>query len=153
MALMFFPDRGRALREMGRVAAPGGIVALVVPASLDAQPAYGPFVAMATREAGPEAASLLGAYFACGDLPELRRLMESAGLRVTATRTRSGRATFPSADAFVAAEVESTPLHARIAAEVYGRISQGAREMLRPFTAPTGRLEIPLAGHLIAAAP
>jgi ubiquinone/menaquinone biosynthesis C-methylase UbiE len=153
MALMFFPDRVQALREMGRVTAPGGVVALVVPASLDAQPAYGPFVAMATREAGPEAASLLGAYFACGHLPELERLVESAGLRITAARTRAGRATFPSADAFVAAEVESTPLHARISAEVYRRIREGAREILQPFTAATGRVEIPLTGHLVAAAP
>src|SRR5262245_50428962 len=58
MALMFFPDRARALREMRRVAAVGGVVALVVPASLGDQPAYGPFVEMATRHAGPEAASL-----------------------------------------------------------------------------------------------
>jgi hypothetical protein len=149
---MFFPDRVQALREMGRVTVPGGVVALVVPASLDAQPAYGPFVAMATREAGPEAASLLGAYFACGHLPELERLVESAGLRITAARTRAGRATFPSADAFVAAEVESTPLHGRISAEVYRRIREGAREILQPFTAATGHVEIPLAGHLVVAA-
>ncbi|HEX2072320.1 MAG TPA: methyltransferase domain-containing protein, partial [Geodermatophilus sp.] len=55
MALMFFPDRTAALREMARVARPGGTVAVVVPASLDAQPAYRPFVEMAARHAGPEA--------------------------------------------------------------------------------------------------
>ena len=35
MALMFFPDRAAALREMARVAAPGGVVAVCVPAALD----------------------------------------------------------------------------------------------------------------------
>ena len=33
MALMFFPDRARALREMRRVAAPDGVAAFVVPAT------------------------------------------------------------------------------------------------------------------------
>src|SRR5215207_6726204 len=41
MALMFFPDRVRALREMARVVGRGGTVGVLVPSSLDAQPAYG----------------------------------------------------------------------------------------------------------------
>jgi hypothetical protein len=51
----------------------------------------------------------------------------------------------------VAAEVESTPLVGRISEKVYRRIREGAREVLRPFTLPTGRIEIPLEGHLVAA--
>ncbi|HEY7141973.1 MAG TPA: methyltransferase domain-containing protein [Methylomirabilota bacterium] len=151
MALMFFPDRTAALREMRRVARPGATVAVVVPGRLDAQPAYRPFVEMAARHAGPDAATLLGAYFACGDLAELRALVESAGLPVDATRTRLGHARFDSVDAFVAAEVESTPLITRIGADVYDRIREGARDVLRPFTAPDGRVAVPLEGHLVAA--
>src|SRR5680860_1055842 len=55
MALMFFPDRGKALAEMARVVADGGTVAVVVPGVLDSQAAFAPFVAMAARHAGPEA--------------------------------------------------------------------------------------------------
>ena len=51
MALMFFPDRLRSLQEMARVVAPGGTVAVLVPAALDAQPAFSPFVDMAARHA------------------------------------------------------------------------------------------------------
>jgi ubiquinone/menaquinone biosynthesis C-methylase UbiE len=151
MALMFFPDRAEALREMRRVATPGAIVAAAVPGRLDAQPAYAPFVEMAARHTGPQAASLLGAYFACGDLAELTALVESTGLHVTATRTRLGRVRFDSVDEFVAAEVESTPRIERIDAAVYRRIREGAREVLQPFTAASGRVEIPLEGHLVAA--
>jgi SAM-dependent methyltransferase len=151
MALMFFPDRSRALREMRRVAAPGGTVAVLVPGRLDAQPAYAPFVEMAARHAGPEAASLLGAYFVCGDLAELTALVVSAGLAVTGTRSRLGRARFASVDEFVATEVESTPLVSRISPDVYERIRAGAREALRPFTGSAGEVEIPLEGHLVAA--
>ena len=53
MALMFFPDRVARSREMARVAAPGGTVAVLVPAGLDVQPAYGPFVDMAARARRP----------------------------------------------------------------------------------------------------
>ena len=44
MALMFFPDRPAAIREMGRVVKPAGTVVIMVPSSLDAQPAYRPLV-------------------------------------------------------------------------------------------------------------
>src|SRR6185436_13032645 len=114
MSLMFFPDRAAALREMRRVARPGGTVALVVPGSLRDQPAYAPFVEMVARHVGDGARSLLGAYFACGDLAELTALVEAAGLKVRETRTRQGRVRLDSADDFVAVEVKSTPLAARM---------------------------------------
>jgi SAM-dependent methyltransferase len=151
MAMMFFPDRAAALHEMARVTRPGGVIALAVPASLDAQPAYGPFVDLATRIAGPDAASLLGAYWACGDLSELRRSIASAGLEVIDARTHAGTARFGSADDLVATEVEGSPLADRIDEETYERIRAGAREVLAPFTAPDGRLDAPLHGHLVVA--
>jgi SAM-dependent methyltransferase len=151
MALMFFPDRAAALHEMARVTRPGGVIALAVPASLDAQPAYGPFVHMATRVAGPDAASLLGAYWACGDLAGLRRSIAAAGLEVIHARTHAGTARFGSADELVATDVKGSPLAERISAETYERIRAGARAVLAPFTAPDGRLDAPLHGHLVVA--
>jgi ubiquinone/menaquinone biosynthesis C-methylase UbiE len=151
MAFMFFPDRTQVLREMARVVTAGGTVAFSVPSRLESQPAYAPFVEMAARHAGPEAIGLLGTYFASGDLDELRSLAETAGLRVAATRTHLGTVKCPSVDAFVATEVESTPLRERISDEVYARIREEARELLRPFTKPGGVAEIPLEGHVIAA--
>jgi len=150
MALMFFPDRVAALREMARVAAPNGTVAVLVPAGLDAQPAYGPFVDVAARHAGPQARSLLDTYFACGDLDDLTGWFGQAGLHVTAAGTRSGSARFPSVDALVTTEVESTPLGERITAEVYDRIKHGVREALAPFTAADGALEAPFTVHVVA---
>jgi ubiquinone/menaquinone biosynthesis C-methylase UbiE len=151
MALMFFPDPARALAEMARVVGPAGTVGVSVPAALAAQPAYAPFVAMAARHAGPDAVGLLSTYFASGDLDELRKLVEAAGLRITATRTYRGTVRCPSIDAFVATEVESTPLRERISDEVYARIREDARDLLRPFTTAGGAAEIPLEGHVIAA--
>ena len=151
MALMFFPDRAQVLREMARVVTAGGAVAFSVPSRLASQPAYAPFVGMAARHAGSHAAGLLGTYFASGDLDELRRLVEAAGLHIAAVRTHVGTVKCPSIDAFVATEVDSTPLRERISEEVYARIREEARDLLRPFTKPGGAAEIPLEGHVIVA--
>jgi hypothetical protein len=151
MALMFFPDRARALREMRRVVKPAGTVGVLVPGRLSSQPAYGPFVDMVALHAGTDAMSLLGAYFACGNPDELTALVESAGLAVFETRTRLGLARFDSVDEFVAAEVKSTPLGERVSDEVYRRIRENARGVLRPFTGSSGAVEVPLRGHLVAA--
>jgi len=151
MAFMFFPDRKQALSEMVRVVKASGTVAFSVPAQLDSQPAYAPFVQMAARHAGPDAISLLGSYFAAGDLHDLKALVASAGLQLVATRTHRGTVRCPSVDAFVATEVESTPLRERISEVVYTRIREDAREVLRPYVRSDGSAEIPLDGHLIAA--
>lgn len=149
MALFFFPDRGRAVREMARVARPGGTVTIVVPSSLDTQPAWKPFVDVAARHAGPEAVSLLSTYWSCGDLDELRALFESSGLRITAADTRFGTARYPSVDAFVTTEVETTPLIERISDDVYRTILEESRRELDPFTTSSGAVEAPIECHVV----
>ena len=70
MALMFFPDRARALREMRRVTAPG--VSLAARRSRRAwttSPRTDRSSTMASAPGRPRGRSLLSAYFACGDLP------------------------------------------------------------------------------------
>jgi ubiquinone/menaquinone biosynthesis C-methylase UbiE len=151
MALMFFPDRARALGEMSRVVRPDGTVAVCVPASLEDQPAYGPFVDMAARHAGPDAISLLSTYWACGDLDALKSVIESAGLRVTTATTVAGVARFASPEELVATEVESTPLIERITERVYASIRAEANEVLRPYVTTAGTLDAPLVAHLVAA--
>lgn len=136
---------------MGRVTAAGGTGAVLVPSDLDAQPAYGPLVDMAAAHAGPEARSLLSTYFSCGDLDELCGHFESAGLRVTDTGRHAGTARFPSVDALVATEVESTPLRERVTDDAYERIRVGAHEVLAPFTTGDGGLEAPFVCHVVAA--
>ncbi|MDH5519229.1 MAG: methyltransferase domain-containing protein [Acidimicrobiia bacterium] len=151
MAMMFFPDRDRALAEMIRVTRPGGWIALAVPASLDAQPAYRPFVDIAARHSGPEARALLGSYWNCGDADELVAGLEQAGLGPIDRRTRTGTATFDSSDAMVATEVESTPLIDRIDEQTYARIRTEVGEALARYTKPDGLFEIPFVGHVVGA--
>jgi SAM-dependent methyltransferase len=150
MALMFFGDPGAAIREMARVTRPGGTVAVAVPASLDEQPAYRPFVEMAVRHAGEDAASVLGAYWRCGDLGELQALVRSAGLEVTDIWTHLGTARFDSPAHLAAVEVEGSPLVERIPPDVYARIRADAADVLQPFVGANRGLDAPLRGHLVA---
>ena len=152
MAMMFFPDRHRALSEMARVTRPGGRIGLVVPASLDAQPAYRPFVEIAVRHCGPEARTLLGTYWNCGDADELVATVDAVdGLRVVERRTRTGTASFESSDGLVATEVEATPLIDRIDDETYATLRREVGEALARFDAPPAGFEVPLVGHVIGA--
>lgn len=151
MALMFLPDRTRALQEMGRAVRSGGTVAVLVPGALEAQAAFAPFVAMAARHAGPEAMALLTTYFACGDLDQLTGIVEAAGLTVTAARTVDGTYRAPSVGAFVTTEVESTPLVEKLDAGVYGRIRNDAHAILAPFTGDDGAVAAPFECNLVVA--
>jgi ubiquinone/menaquinone biosynthesis C-methylase UbiE len=151
-ALMFFPDRAGALREMARVAVPGGTVAVQVWDRLDAQAGFGPMYEAFARHLGPGAAALESAYWALGDLHLVRSLFEAAGLRVTGTRTRVGTVSYASAAEAVATEIEATPLAERIDRDTYDRILAAGIEIMRPFEVDGGRVEFPLAGHLVVAA-
>jgi ubiquinone/menaquinone biosynthesis C-methylase UbiE len=150
MALMFFPDRIAAIREMGRVVEPQGTVVVMVPSSLDAQPAYRPLVDLAARHAGPEAVAMLSAYWACGDLDELIGTTRDAGLEVLSTRTRMGTARFESIDEFVSVEVESTPVRERLTDHEYDTLRREANRVLEEFTEVGGTAHIPIEGHLVA---
>ncbi|MBC6445693.1 methyltransferase domain-containing protein [Actinokineospora xionganensis] len=149
-ALMFFPDATQALREMGRVCAPDGTVGVQVYAGLDDQPAYRPWVELVARHAGPEAFSLLGAYWVHGDLDILRARFHAAGLDVAEIRTRTGTARWDSVDEMVRVEVESTPLIDRLTDAVYQRVLEESREVLGQYRTPAGA-EIPIKGHLVTA--
>jgi SAM-dependent methyltransferase len=153
MALMFFPDRPAALGELGRVTAPDGAVVLAVPAAIGDQPAYRPFVEVAARHAGPEALSLLGTYWACGDVGDLRSWCEAGGLEVLDVRTHTGTARFGSPDELVATEVNGSPLAERISAEVYERIRVDTAVALAEFVTADGALPAPLVGHVVTARP
>ncbi len=151
MALMFFPDRPAAIRELGRVVKPHGTVVVMVPSSLDAQPAYRPLVELAARHARPEAVAMLSAYWVCGDLAELLDTLRAAGLEIVATRTRMGTARFASLDEFVSVEVESTPVRERLTDHGYDTLRDEANRVLAEFTAADGTAQIPIEGHLVAA--
>jgi ubiquinone/menaquinone biosynthesis C-methylase UbiE len=149
-ALFFFPDPDTAIGEMSRVVRPGGTVAVQTYASLDAQPAYGPFVDGVLKYAGPEARSLVTTYFAQGDPEMLAAAFVRAGLEDIQTRTPIGTARYASVDALVEIEVQGTPLADRLSAEVVERILAECRQILDEYSTASGTLELPIRAVLIA---
>lgn len=147
MALMFFPDRAKAIAEMRRVARDR--VALLVPSALEDQPAYRLLADVVVKHSGADGASVFDTYWSCGNLEELTGLFGSAGLRDVTSKTVMGTASFESVDALVATEVEGSPLIERISDDVYARIKEDAREALDGFTTASGACEAPLECHLV----
>jgi SAM-dependent methyltransferase len=94
--LMFFPDRHKAIREMLRVLAPGGRLAVAVWDALENSPVYPLWVTLLERTAGQPAADALRAPFTLGDQKRLTVLFESAGVDGVKITTRQGTARFPS---------------------------------------------------------
>jgi SAM-dependent methyltransferase len=151
-ALMFFPDRAGALREMARVATGGGTVAVQVWDQLEAQEGYGAMYDAFVEHLGADAMKLENSYWALGDLDLMGSLFEAAGLEVTGTRTRVGTVRYGSASEAVATEIEATPLAQRIDQGTRRRLLEAAIGAMRPFEVDGGQVELPIKGHLITGA-
>jgi SAM-dependent methyltransferase len=150
-ALFFFPDPGRAVGEMARVVAPGGVVALQTYAPLAEQPAYGPFVELVATHAGPEARVLLGTYWSQGVVDGLLGLTSAAGLSLLESRSSLGVAVFPSAAAVANTEILATPLAERITPATLSLIVAGTEELLGRYTDESGLVRVPIRATLVAA--
>jgi SAM-dependent methyltransferase len=151
MALMFMPDPGAVLAELARVAR--RLVALLVPAAIGDQPAYSALTEVVARHAGADGAALMATYWSCGDLPWLLDAAATAGLVGLESRTVTGTAAFPSAEAMVATEVEGSPLVDRIDEATYALIREDGARALAPYATAEGAMEAPLVCHLVAGAP
>jgi SAM-dependent methyltransferase len=103
--LMFFTDRSKALREMMRVLAPGGRLAIAVWASLDRIPAVATEVEILERIGGADAGEALRAPFVLGDADTLRKLADEAGVASTHVEAHGGEARFPSVRSLVEADL------------------------------------------------
>jgi len=112
-ALMFFPDRVAALREMARVVAPTGQVVVQVPGRLEHSAGYVALAEVVSRHAGAEAQQVLSGYFAAGDPARLRADLAAAGLAVRTFDTWTGATRLGSIDTLGA--IELLPVADRVA--------------------------------------
>jgi len=146
-ALMFFPDRVAALREMARV---GGRLGLQVPGRLSASPGYRALTEVVAHHAGPSAAALIAGYFNVGDPALLTGLCEQAGWRIDRFTTWMSATHLPTMETFLHAEL--LPLADQVPAATRRQIAADCRVALAPFLAADGSVAAPLEVHLITAA-
>jgi ubiquinone/menaquinone biosynthesis C-methylase UbiE len=149
--LMFFTDRQQALREMLRVLAPGGHLAVAVWDSLDNTPAYAAEVALLERLAGQRAAEALRAPFVLGDQKELATLFTSAGVAGVAVATHHGTAKFPSIRWMVEADLRGwLPVMGVVLSEDQIKsILEEAESALSAFVTAERRLEFDSPAHIV----
>ena len=148
-ALMFFPDRVAALREMARVVAPAGRMLLHVPGRLERSAGYAALADVVARHAGAEAQQLLAGYFAAGNPAGLRADLAAAGLVVRAFDTWVGATRLDSIDTFLS--VELLPVADLVDPEIRDRIVADCRTALAPFTTTDGAVAAPIEAHLVTA--
>lgn len=151
---MFFPDIVKALREMGRVTRPDGVLAVQVFDLRVDQPAYGPWIEMVARHAGEDALRMLGTYWVHGDRDLMRERAAAAGLRVVAVHDHERPVSFPSVEAMVLTEVNATPLADRLSQRELDAIIADSYAVYEPFTTPgEEQLTFPLTGYVLVAEP
>jgi SAM-dependent methyltransferase len=148
-ALMFVPDRVAALREMWRVLAPRGRLAVAVCAPIG--DGYATLAAILRREVGGGAAAMVEGYFALGDEAGLERLTKAAGISGARVQTRPGWARFSSIDELVRIEIKGSPLAALVDEGAYGKVVDAARRELRKFCDGQGRVSVRLDAAIVTA--
>jgi hypothetical protein len=98
--LQFFPDRPEAMREMQRVLADGGRVALNVWQALDRHPVYEALRVAEARHLGVPLSDVASPW-SLPDAGELRALLSAAGFDRIEIIPRSLDVHFPSPERFV----------------------------------------------------
>ena len=114
--LQYFSDRAVAVKEMARVLAPGGRLALNVWGSLERQAFHAATLDGIARYLGAEARATFDLAFSLHSVAELRALADGAGLKRIQVRFEHRTVRFPSSAGFVIGFMGSTPVAAQFAA-------------------------------------
>jgi ubiquinone/menaquinone biosynthesis C-methylase UbiE len=123
--LQFVPDPGDALREMGRVLAPGGRLGVGVLRSLEFNPAYARLAEALASHVGDEAAEMMRSPFSAWSASDLRSLVQESGFQTVTATIEIGSLRYPSVEEFLRREAASSPL-----AGPLGTMAPGARDAL-----------------------
>jgi ubiquinone/menaquinone biosynthesis C-methylase UbiE len=112
LGLQFFPDQGRALREMRRVLSPSGRVALSVYSPIERTPGANAFVLALDRVLGPNASKIKRGEHSFNASAELRELIIEAGFAKVEVHTVVQQIAFPSVLDYVRLQFLATPMAA-----------------------------------------
>lgn len=151
--LNFFSDPGTALREMWRVLAPGGRLAVAVFDGLERNPAYAAMVKVLRRRIGSAPAEALGLPFSLGEPGALSGLFERAGIPGARFAHAELEARFPSLADMVLADVEGWFPLAGIRPDraAVADVIANAETALAGFRHSDGSVAFPVSAHIVIA--
>jgi len=149
--LMFFDDRVKALREMGRVLKRRGRLVVAVWNALETTPGYAAMVALLDRLFGQRVAGGLRAPFVLGDATVLRALFEEAGIADVEIRTQVGTARFPSIESWVHTDIRGWTPADLIDDRQYELLQREAAVALRRFVRADGTVAFDAPAHIVTA--
>jgi len=148
--LMFFPDQELSIREMLRVARPGGRVLIAVWGPLERSPGYAALAGVLEDEFGAEISEMYRGPFSLGDRERLRALLSSAGVPDARIETLRDVARFPSLRSWVETEVMGwLALTREVTPEQLERVLLGAERALGAYVREDGGVEIAIEAHLV----
>ena len=148
-ALMFFADRTGALREMARVARPGGRIALLAWEALERTPGYDRLVPLLRDAAGPEAAGALAAPFVLGDPADLAAELARAGLTAAEGRVLTGTARHASLDGWLDTEIGGWTLAQTVSTAQLTALKAAAAPAFAEFIGDDGTVAFPAPARLL----
>ncbi len=146
--LMFFRDPVEAIREMQRVARPGGAVSIAVWDKLDHTPGYAAVAAMLDDVFGPDVARSIEAPYALGDTDQLRSLFRDAGVDDLTVQTIEGQARFDSIDAWLYTDIKGWTLADVIDDAGYQELRTHAPRWLGQFVQDDGSVVFSAPAHV-----
>ena len=112
LGLQFFSDQPLALKEMRRVLAPAGRVALSVFTAIEHTPAANALADALDRNVGAGASQTKRTEHGMSDQRELAELVSNAGFRNLTIETVTQIIRFPSAEEYVRLQLSATPMAA-----------------------------------------
>lgn len=151
--LQFSPDPLAAVKEMYRVLAPGGTVAVSMWRAFEKIPCFKAFAHTLEGFFGEEASDPFHASCSLGDGRVIKKLMDAGGFRKVHMRLEVKVARHPSPDAFIVGYLAATPLagqvsnmHAHDRLELFRQIKQSLRDYI-----DDDGLAAPMECHVITA--
>jgi ubiquinone/menaquinone biosynthesis C-methylase UbiE len=153
LGLQFFADRAAALREMRRVLAADGRLALMVWRGIHESPGFAVVAEALERHVGQAAAAIMRAPFGLSNADKLTGLVRDAAFRDVAIQQRVGTVRFPSVEKFVLSYVAGSPLAGPVSqASDAARVAliTDVRNALGKYTS-NSELAFPIAAHLLNA--
>lgn len=158
LGLQFFPDRPLALREMYRVLAKAGRVALSVYSAIERTPAANAFARALDQVLGPDASKIKRAEHIFPEADQVRTLLAHEGFSQIEVNTVTQYISFPSVLDYVRFQLTATPMAGLLSdrnqmerESTIKDVASIAQSLLAPELLRDGRLSSPQEGHVATA--